>query len=160
MFWGKDVNWVNVPPFATADDADEYLSDNHRKGDTPMGIRFYVPVKENKAVTKAVNASMAAGNAINKLRSTIAQEIVDHASKFITCKGCQSKMNRAKLRKKLWSLICPICGHTILNKGQTDRLARANEKEQKAFDNARKVEQEYKGKNSKICWMIGGLVSS
>jgi hypothetical protein len=154
------IDWVRREPFNTANEAYEYISEQHSKWDGPMAVSFKiqggkaVPAYVKNAIEKYEQATAKKEELVISIRKAI----FNAKSKFIGCKVCGSKINRSFIK----DTSCPICNKaTLISATDEKRIARANTKIEKtrfALQQARQKANKQNA-NGKIGYVVGGWVA-
>ena len=152
---GTSIDFTNVL-VGDYETAEEYLSDNHRKWDCALAVQYVInsTVKSN-ARDKLKEKEQKAYTDWQTLEKKLTSEISNAKSKTISCKRCDSKVNRSYV-KTHW---CPVCASDLLSPTAKARLVKAKEK----YTIAKSTQENYTpkiAKGSKKAWLVGGWCSS
>lgn len=143
--------------FDTVREADEWLCANHEKWSTALAVR--VKSGQLKGETKKSanmrNRITILQNKRDDMFKDIFKKFKSAKSKFHTCKGCGSRLNRKYVPS---SMLCPLCSDPVTSPTDRKRMARADELIEEA-------QKKYRSnKETKLSsgygWLIGGWCSS
>lgn len=156
----RSIKWMeSLPIFQSEDDADEYIN-NHYVGDyQQVAVRF----KEAKRMTpdsmpafykQAIAKESAARNKFDKLLHE--SYLSTLTSEFVSCKACGSKINRAKMIKKIFGRNpnhCPVCDADLRPKTKLDAIHRAKAKYEEAKEKTKEANRKLNEKGE-VKWLV------
>lgn len=168
----ENILWYDKR-FATPNKAEDFLCENHHKGEPTIAVSFYLPFDPS---SKQVFAHKEAQEIANKARrhfdillQTILKEIHTLPSGFIQCPLCHSTLNVLKLT----SIRCPLCpgklrapadiaiyddAGYLTTQEQTNILEDVATTTRRAIDAA--LEAAKLQLSDQIGWLVGGWCSS
>jgi ribosomal protein S27E len=150
--------------FATQQEAEEWLSNNHNKWDDAKAVSYMLPVaptdRDRKRVEKASIKVTAACAKRDALITQARDGFRNGKSKLVGCKGCDSRMNREKLvaSHSYRALQCPLCGYDLVSPTLRERINKAQAKLDLASQARNEASKPRASK--KKGWIVGGWCSS
>lgn len=152
----EGLNLDNKKVFDNAEDALQYIEDNHYKWNSAMAVPYKGKAYSyDKAGKKVIAACTKAEKEFTDTQSAVMQEIKSTKSKTITCKNCLSSITR----KYIGTPQCPVCykNNAFYSATQAKRLAaklqKLNELERKKSSLQRKYAPG-------IAYVVGGWCPS
>lgn len=147
--------------FATRNEAEEFLLNQHSKWEPAEAVSFLLPAKENKTEkTRRERASVSYKSWEKReqdARTKVIETFANRKGRTVACSGCGSRLSRTHLASKLnrWTLpSCPVCGESLLSKTDHERLDNIKQRVAKA---KREVNEANKPTPStKVGWIVGG----
>ena len=149
--------------FENREVAEEYIWENHEKWEPAMAVRFHPTRKLPESVTRD----------IEKRRTLLGQRSRDAVlsankavrggkSKLVTCKSCEAKLPRERL-KPSWSaqlcanvIHCPVCSEHLLSKTAAERVRKATQALGVAMSASAGTEPD----RSRYYYLVGGQAPS
>jgi DNA repair exonuclease SbcCD ATPase subunit len=143
--------------FNSHDKAVEWLQENQDKWENAKAVKFKNGKVTESSQKKQENLYKEVTIAYNKLivlKGKFSEEIRNQKSKTKACKTCDSKINKTYI--KLGQ--CPVCGNTMYNETQKNRIAVL---EKKSID-AQSKRNNFKPSltEGEMIWMFGGWCSA
>ena len=154
------IDFVCIKPLNSQAEANEYVSEHHRKWDGPMAVPF--KIKGAKAVPayvkKAENKVLKAKDKIAEVEQQVKTSLFNAKSQFVACKVCKSKLNRSRLS----NTFCPLCNKTLLSDTSTNRIEKAKTKAKEALQGWIDARDKAVKDNAtgKVGYLVGGICSS
>lgn len=164
---------------SSEEEAYQWVIDNHQKWGRPYACSFYLPkASGERAKAKIKRAQEKLVEAKKKKLEFMNGEInafVNRSSELVGCKGCGSKLSRKyfSLSSNLVSLgthhvysdggysirfgrlpKCPLCSHSLISNSANARLARLDERVEKANEAYLEAQKPAPSKN--VGWVVGG----
>lgn len=174
---GKHVNFHNKL-FSSEEEAYNWVINNHRKWGSPYACSFYLPkvsgerakVKIKRAKEKLMQEEKSKMEWMNDQINTF----LGRSSDLVGCKGCGSKLSRKQLSNSRFTSLgshhvysdgdystrygrlpqCPLCSHSLLSNSASEKLARLNERVEKAKNALEEAQKPAPSKE--IGWVVGG----
>lgn len=151
--------------FDSYNEAHEYCLDNAQKWDYVVAVKYKQSISNKKSLPKKIldlkNKIKNEIDMLQKLKTSIGEEVVNAKSKTIGCKNCDSKINRKFINKN--SLSCPVCRSTLLSDTNQKRIKNKEDRIKSLQDNLKKEESKFLNKNNKLAklrWLVAGWGAS
>lgn len=145
----KSISWHNDTIYDNEQDAVKAIEkmDTGRYDQIAVKYKEYVPGKKTKALINKEKQVETLSNELYELDHK--QYFKNHKSKKITCKKCDSVINKDYI-KRHW---CPLCGNDLRSKTEIDKVEKKKEKLSDLKKQIKKMEL----KNSKkynVKWLV------
>jgi hypothetical protein len=151
--------------FDSYNEAHEYCLDNAQKWDYVVAVKYKQSISNKQSLPKKIldikNKIKNEIDMLQKLKTSIGEEVVNAKSKTIGCKNCDSKINRKFINKN--SLSCPVCRSTLLSDTNQKRIKNKEDRIKSLQDNLKKEESNFLNKNNKLAklrWLVAGWGAS
>lgn len=151
--------------FDSYNEAHEYCLDNAQKWDYVVAVKYKQSISNKQSLPKKIldlkNKIKNEIDMLQKLKTSIGEEVVNAKSKTIGCKNCDSKINRKFINKN--SLSCPVCRSTLLSDTNQKRIKNKENRIKSLQDNLKKEESKFLNKNNKLAklrWLVAGWGAS
>jgi hypothetical protein len=151
--------------FDSYNEAHEYCLDNAQKWDYVVAVKYKQSISNKQSLPKKIldikNKIKNEIDMLQKLKTSIGEEVVNAKSKTIGCKNCDSKINRKFINKN--SLSCPVCRSTLLSDTNQKRIKNKEDRIKSLQDNLKKEESKFLNKNNKLAklrWLVAGWGAS
>lgn len=148
----RPIRWIDqiLPDY---DSAMRFI-ESHDKGwydQLAVKYREGAPVKTSKKLDALRQKCIEAEKAYREAESKVVAK--DFKAQLVTCKGCNSKLNKDYLKRNA----CPLCGTDMRSDTEKKRVARLKELWQKAQKSVEAEETAMRKKNQqppKVKWLV------